>query len=88
MDFNIGAKFLLEEWQVLFGNIKRRIAVWFSHKKETPAEQAEAQFLKDSQDKESQEAELRRQDKKDAQRAREKEAQRKQQDANKSHVSQ
>ncbi|TEY78286.1 hypothetical protein BOTCAL_0050g00170 [Botryotinia calthae] len=88
VDFIIGAKFLLEEWQVLFGNMKRRIAGWFSHKKEMPAEQAEAQFLKDNQDKEAQEAELRRQDKKDAQHAREKEARRKQQDTNKSHVSQ
>ncbi|KAM0174051.1 hypothetical protein ACHAPF_006395 [Botrytis cinerea] len=53
-----------------------------------PVEQAEAQLLKDNQDKEAQKAELRRQDKKDVQRAREKEARRKQQDTNKSLVSQ
>ncbi|TGO53180.1 hypothetical protein BCON_0128g00070 [Botryotinia convoluta] len=42
VDFIIGAKFMLEEWQILFGNMKRRIAGWFNHKKETPLEQAEA----------------------------------------------
>ncbi|KAF7922423.1 uncharacterized protein EAE98_007949 [Botrytis deweyae] len=76
----------MEEWQVLFGNMKRQIAGWFSHKKETPLEQEEAQLLKDNQEKEAQEAELRRQDKKDAQRKKEKDARQKQQEVNKSPV--
>ncbi|KAF5874845.1 putative ste23 [Botrytis fragariae] len=88
VDFTIGEKFMLEEWQVLFGNMKRRIAGWFSHKKETPLEQEEAQILKDNQEKEAQEAELRRQDKKDAQRKKEKEARQKWSEANESPVSQ
>ncbi|TGO71423.1 hypothetical protein BELL_0578g00080 [Botrytis elliptica] len=78
VDFIIGAKFIMEEWQVLFGNMKRQIAGWFSHKKETPLEQEEAQLLKDNQEKEAQEAELRRQDKKVAQRKKEKDAHQKQ----------
>ncbi|TGO91120.1 hypothetical protein BPOR_0038g00060 [Botrytis porri] len=56
-------------------------------KKEMRLEQAEAQVLKDNQEREAQEAELRRRDKKDAQRKREKEARQKQQEANKSSVS-
>lgn len=86
MDFIIGAKFIIDEWQVLFGDMKRRIAGWFNHKKETPLEQKEAQLQRDNQEKEAQEAELRRQDKKDAQRKKEKEARQKQQGANKSPV--
>ncbi|THV50314.1 hypothetical protein BGAL_0156g00220 [Botrytis galanthina] len=88
VDFIIGAKFIIDEWQVLFGGMKRRIAGWFSHKKETPLEQKEAQILRDNQEKEAQEAELRRQDKKDAQRKKEKEARQKQQGANNSSAGQ
>jgi hypothetical protein len=35
-DFIIGAKFMLEQWSVLFGKMKKMIAGWFKHKKETP----------------------------------------------------
>jgi hypothetical protein len=34
--FIIGAEFMLEQWSVLFGKMKKIIAVWFKHKKETP----------------------------------------------------
>lgn len=36
VDFIIGAKFMLEQWSVLFGKMKKMIAGWFKHKKETP----------------------------------------------------
>ena len=35
-DFIIGAKFMLEQWSVLFGKMRKMIAGWFKHKKETP----------------------------------------------------
>jgi hypothetical protein len=35
-DFIIGAKFMAEQWPVLFKKMTKRIAGWFRHKKETP----------------------------------------------------
>lgn len=34
-NFIIGAKFMLEQWSVLFGRMKKMIAGWFKHKRET-----------------------------------------------------
>ncbi|KAE9364865.1 hypothetical protein N431DRAFT_111842, partial [Stipitochalara longipes BDJ] len=56
---------------------KRKIAGWFTHKKETPEEKAQAQVLRASQEQEAHEAELRLRTKK-AEKAREKEARRRQ----------
>lgn len=80
-DFLIGAKFMIKEWAVLFGfgKMKKMIAGWFRHKKETPEEKAEAQVLKDDQEREAYEAEARRRARK-AEEAREKEARRRQQE--------
>jgi hypothetical protein len=80
-DFLIGAKFMIEQWFVLFafGKMKRMIAGWFTHKKETPEEKAQAQVLKASQEQEAHEAELRLRARK-AQAAREKEIRRRQQE--------
>jgi hypothetical protein len=82
-DFLIGAKFMLEQWSVLFnfGKMKRMIAGWFTHKKETLEEKAQAQVLKANQEKEAHDAELRLRARK-AEEAREKEACRRQQEAN------
>ena len=59
-DFLIGAKFILEQWSVLFdfGKMKRMIAGWFTHKKETPEEKTQAQVLKTTQEQVGQEAEF------------------------------
>ena len=54
-DFLIGAKFMLEQWSVLFsfGKMKRMIAGWFTHRKETAEVRARAQVLKTNQEQEA-----------------------------------
>lgn len=77
-DFIIGAKFMLEQWSLLFGKMKKWIAPWFAKKPETPAESQQAQILKDDQEQKAHEAELRRREKK-AREARANEARRREQ---------
>jgi hypothetical protein len=72
-DFLIGAKFMLEQWSILFsfGKIKRMIARWFTHKKETVEERAQAQLrLRAREAEEAREKEARRRQQEEANRAR------------------